>query len=218
MKTSILQPLSHSVTVSGTTFVYPPITNVFLSEIINKIMEDAMKRLFLLFLVIGTCLILFSCSADNLTAPEINQSDQLPAPLAKKVTTYFDGISTNIGVLDPGKTITLPSGRVLIRGLVVQTEDILNDPRVAGIVTWVVNLDIYPDGTDKRWGTGELIIPSVGRWNMPYIGWKREGYVTYEVDGHGKGDLRGLKAHWTYKKEAIPGAPFNVDGYIIERN
>ena len=178
-----------------------------------------MKRFTFLFFIIATAIFIFGCSADDLTAPEISQSDQLPDPLAKKVTTDFNGISTNTGMLAPPKIINLPNGVIMWRGLVVQTDDDLSDSRVDGIVTWVVNLDIYPDDTDKRWGSGELTIPGVGRWDMTYKGWKTpEEGVTYEVDGHGKGDLRGLKAHWTYKKEAIPGAPFNVDGYIIERN
>ena len=175
-----------------------------------------MKHSILMFLVIGAIMILFGCSGDNPTAPVVNQNDQAPASLAK-VKTEFSGISTTFAVLDPGKTVTLPDGRVLIRGLVVQTEDILTDSRVTGIVTWVVNLDIYPDGTDKRWGTGELIIPGIGRWDMPYKGWLREGHVTYEVDGHGKGELRGLKAHWTYLKPPNQGF-FDVQGYIIENN
>ena len=165
-----------------------------------------------------------TCSVDNATAPEmsqapeISQSDQLPDPLAKKVTTYFNGISTNTGMLAPPKIINLPNGVIMWRGLVVQTDDDLSDSRVDGIVTWVVNLDIYPDDTDKRWGSGELTIPGVGRWDMTYKGWKTpEEGVTYEVDGHGKGELRGLTAHWTYLKPPT-AAEFTVNGYIIERN
>jgi hypothetical protein len=174
-----------------------------------------MRNSILIFIIIGIVMIFIGCSENNAFNPELNQNDQGIASFEKKTTTYFSGTSTTIEVLDPGKTTTLPDGRVLIRGLVVQTEDILSDSRVSGTVTWVVNLDIYPDGTDKRWGTGELIIPDVGRWNMPYIGWLRDGYVTYEVDGHGKGDLRGLKAHWTY--HTVPGTPFDIKGFIIEK-
>jgi len=180
-------------------------------------MEDAMRSLLIMFLIVGTGLLFFGCSNESITTPELNQNDQVLGPLEKKTTIYFSGTSKTIAVLDPGKEIILPDGRVLVRGFVVQTEDIMNDPRVSGIVTWVVNMDIYPDGTDKRWGTGELIIPNVGSWIMPYIGWKQEGSVTYEVDGHGKGDLKGLKAHWTYFVENPPGI-FDVQGYIIEKD
>ncbi len=69
---------------------------------------------------------------------------------------------------------------------------------------------------DKRWGTGELIIPDVGIWDMNYKGWANPDSVIYEVDGHGKGEFRGLKAHWRYYKSYGPG-PFAVKGYIIEK-
>ena len=177
-----------------------------------------MKRLYLMFLFIVTGLIFFSCSTDNPTAPEMSQSDQFTAPLSKKTTTYFSGASTNIGLLDPGKTTVLPNGRVQIRGLIVQTEDILTDSRLSGIVTWVVHMNIYPDGSDKRWGSGELIIPNMGKWDMTYKGWFIPGEgLTYEVDGHGKGELQGLKAHWTYFLLNPPGV-FDVQGYIIEND
>ena len=136
--------------------------------------------------------------------------------MEKKVYTYFCGTSTNIGVLDPGKTITLPNGCVMTRSLVVQTEDILNDTRVAGIVTWVVHRNVC-EGNVELWGSGELIIPNVGRWDMTYKGWWPLGEtLTYEVDGHGKGELRGLKAHWTYVLDLNLGI-FDVNGFIIEK-
>ncbi len=69
-----------------------------------------MKRLILMFLVIATVMIFFGCSENNALDPELNQNDQAPAFLAKKVFTYFSGTETFIAFLDPGKTIILPSG------------------------------------------------------------------------------------------------------------
>jgi hypothetical protein len=176
-----------------------------------------MRRSILLSLVIGAGLIFFGCSENNPTAPEMSQNDQVPASLDKKVMAYFEGTSTNIGLVDAGKTVTLPNDRVQIRGLVVRTEDISTDSRVAGIVTWVVNMNIYPEGNDTRWGSGELVIPGVGKWNMTYKGWFTPGEgLTYEVDGHGKGELKGLTAHWTYFLPNPPGV-FDVQGFIIEQ-
>jgi hypothetical protein len=181
-------------------------------------MEDAMKPLLVMFLIVGTGLLFFGCSNESITTPELSQSDQTLAPLAKKTYAYFSGTSVNIGALNPPKINNLPTGVVQWRGLVVQTDDEMTDPMVDGIVTWVVHLDIYPDGSDKRWGTGELIIPDVGSWDMTYKGWFIPGEgLTYEVDGHGKGDLKGLKAHWTYFLESPPGV-FDVQGYIIEND
>ena len=175
-----------------------------------------MKRLILVFLFVGIAVIYFGCSENNPSAPELNQSDQVTASLEKKVHTYFSGTSTNIGTLDPGKTITLPNGCVMTRGLVVQTEDILTDPRVTGDVTWVVNRNVY-EGNIELWGSGELKIPNVGRWDMTYKGWWPSGGVLrYEVDGHGRGELKGLKAHWTYVL-ILPEGYFEVNGYIIEK-
>ena len=42
-----------------------------------------MKRLILMFLVIGTVLIFFGCQEESALAPELSQSEQLPAPLEK---------------------------------------------------------------------------------------------------------------------------------------
>ena len=172
-----------------------------------------MKQLIVVLLFFGTAMIYFGCSDDG----PLNSDEQLNTSLEKKVYSYFSGTSQNIGVVDPGKTNILPDGTIHIRGLIVQTNEIMNDSRVTGIVTWVVNMNIYPDGSDDRWGTGELEIPNVGRWDMHYVGWFVPGEgLTYEVDGHGKGDLRGLKAHWTYFLLQPPGI-FDVQGYIEEK-
>jgi hypothetical protein len=185
--------------------------------------EGSMKRLILLFLIIGATLSFFGCSEKNPSAPELNQGDQVTTSLNKNEHTPFNGTSTSIlPPVDFGKKTVLPNGRVQVRGFIIDTEDIMNDDRVTGTVRWVVHWNEYytEEGEfiyDKRWGTGELIIPDVGRWDMTYKGWANvEEGVTYEVDGHGKGELRGLKAHWIYKKPLAPG-PFNVTGYIVEK-
>ena len=177
-----------------------------------------MKHVMVMLAIVVTGLLFFGCSEENLTTPELNQSDQVLASLAKKTYSYFSGSSVNIGMVTPPKVNNLPNGMVHWRGLVVQTDDDMSDSRVDGIVTWVVHLDIYPDGSDKRWGTGELIIPNMGSWDMTYKGWFIPGEgLTYEVDGHGKGELQGLKAHWTYFLLNPPGV-FEVQGYIIEND
>ena len=174
-----------------------------------------MKRTMLASLLIAIGLLIGGCTDQDPVAPELTQRGQVP-PSLEKAVSYFDGTSVNIGLVDAGKTNALPNGRVQIRGLVVRTSDVLSDPRVSGTVTWVVHMDIFEDGSDKRWGSGELIIPDVGSWDMTYKGWLVPGEgLTYEVDGHGKGELKGLKAHWTYFLPNPPGV-FDVQGYIIE--
>lgn len=189
-----------------------------------------MKNLSVMFLIIVTSLALFSCSKDNPAAPELkqdpeigqipesSQSNLFPNPLTIKNLACFSGTSTNTGVINPGVTKTLSNGTVQIRGLVVKTEDEMTDPRVSGVVTWVVNMNIYQQGNDIRWGTGELIVPNGGKWKMEYVGWKtsKQGIweIRYEVWGRGNDGLSGLKAHWTYILPNPPGI-FDVHGYII---
>jgi hypothetical protein len=172
-----------------------------------------MKRLVVVFLLLVIAVFYVGCSENYPSDPNIPSANTL-----EKTYAFFSGTSTTTAWVKDPKIITLPDGRELWRGLIVTTNDvILDEPRVNGEVTWVVNLDAYPDGSDKRWGTGELIIPNMGRWDMTYKGWYIPGEgVTYEVDGQGKGELRGLKAHWTYFVET-PGNPFEVTGFIIEK-
>lgn len=176
-----------------------------------------MKSLILVLLFLGVTMFYLGCSDNNTTAPELNTSDQVKTTLDKKVVIDFSGTSSNTQVVQPPKITDLPNGGALWRGFVVTTDDAMSDARVTGTVTWIVNLNIYPDGSDKRWGIGELVIPDRGKWQMPYYGWKTaDGVVHYEVDGHGKGEFQGLKAHWTYVKPSTQ-AYFDVDGSIIEK-
>jgi hypothetical protein len=168
---------------------------------------------------IGICFILIfaGCSTENPTAPAVSQDNDAINTLAKKVVSYFEGTSlTVLPPEDPGKMINLPTGKTMIRGFVVKTLDDMDDMRVTGTVLWIVHMDIYMDGSDERWGSGELIIPDVGKWDMTYKGWADPMVgVRYEVDGHGKEGLKGKKAHWTYLKP--PGQQhFDVQGYILE--
>jgi hypothetical protein len=61
-----------------------------------------MKRLIFMFLVIGATMIFFGCSENNPSAPELSQSDQLTASLAKKpasCTTEYDFVG-HLGEFD----------------------------------------------------------------------------------------------------------------------
>lgn len=175
-----------------------------------------MKHLISALLFFGIITVYSGCSDNAISDPEIFGNNSGSVSLDKKIYSYFSGTSVNIGVIDPGKTNILPDGTVHIRGLIVQTDDQLSDSRVNGIVTWVVNMNIYPDGSDNRWGSGELIIPDIGKWDMNYTGWFIPGDgLTYEVNGHGKGELKSLKAHWTYFLLNPPGV-FDVNGFIEE--
>ncbi len=175
-----------------------------------------MKRFICIFLLAGVAMFYFGCSENSPIAPELNKDNQSTTNLGKQtVYTYFNGTSeTQLPFIYNGRMNILPDGTVQIRGCIVATEDILTDPRISGMMTWIVNMDIYPDGSDKRWGSG---VSENELWDLTFKGWNDpvvEG-VTYEVNGHGKGDYSGMKTHMTYLKPV--GEPlFTVDGYIIE--
>jgi hypothetical protein len=168
-----------------------------------------MKSLILAFLFIVTAMLYIGCSDNNPAVPELNQSNQLTA---KKTYTFFDGTSYTFA-LEEGHMIFLPDGTLRIIGWIAYTDDQLSDPRINGIMTWKGSMDIYPDGSDKRWGSGES---EDGQWDLRFDGWLDlvEG-VRYEVDGHGKGEYRGLKIHMTYLKP-VGDTIFTVSGYIVE--
>ena len=175
-----------------------------------------MKNLIFIFLFFGVATLYIGCSDNNPSAPQLNQNDQLTSNLEKStIYSYFTGTSeTQFPFVYDGRTNILPDGTIQIRGCIVETEDILSDARISGIITWIVHLDIYPDGSDKRWGSGET---EDRQWDMTFKGWYDlvDG-VTYEVEAHGKGEYKGMTAHLTYRKPI--GEPlFAVNGYIIER-
>ena len=155
------------------------------------------------------------CSETGPTAPVVSDDNQTPASLGKIAITKFEGKSQTILLHDPGTSTPLPGGYVLDRGIVVETRDELDDPRVNGNVVWVVNDILDAEGYGKLWGTGELIIPDVGYWEMKYVGWLTAEGLTYEVGGKGRGGLEGSIAHWTYVRTAP--SQFDVVGFIIER-
>lgn len=172
-----------------------------------------MKRLICIFLLTGAAMFYFGCSENNPIDPNLNQDDQSITSLGKKFHyTYFDGTSYTFA-LEEGHMIFLPDGTLRIIGWVAYTDDQLSDPRISGIMTWRGSMDIYPDGSDIRWGSG---VSEDGQWDLRFNGWLDlvEG-VTYEVDGHGKGEYRGMKIHMTYLKP-IGDTLFTVNGYIIE--
>jgi hypothetical protein len=184
-------------------------------SLFQRHLEDAMKRFILVSLAIGTGLVFFGCSEADPTAPEMNQHAQLPAPLEKISVTNFSGTSETILQHAPGTSTPLPGGGVFNKGIVVETRDELDDPRVNGNVVWVVNAIFDAEGFGTLWGTGELIIPGVGKWDMKYVGWLTSDGLTYEVGGRGRDGLKGSVAHWTYVMTAP--SHFNVEGFIIAR-
>ncbi len=67
-----------------------------------------MKRLILVFFLVGITAIYFSCSDNNPSAPGLNPNEQETTTLDKKVQNYFEGTSVTFTVLDFGKTTNWP--------------------------------------------------------------------------------------------------------------
>jgi len=178
-----------------------------------------MKISMMMLLIVSIFIFFCSCSEDPV-APSIMQDSQENIGLAKEVQMDFSGESwSDPSSITWGKVVELPSEVVLVRGFLISTDDFMNNPLVTGRIDWVVHWNAYLDGSDTRWGTGKLIVEDVGYWDLVYKGWRtagEEGVVTYEVDGTGKGELiRGLKAHWTYKRPHDQPY-FTVTGSIIK--
>jgi hypothetical protein len=176
-----------------------------------------MKITIMILFLIGMFTFFCGCSEDPM-APVVMQESQESIELAKKIRMDFSGESwSDVSSITMGKQKVLPNGVVLVRGFLISTDEFMDHPWVTGRIDWVVHWNAYPDGSDKRWGTGEMIVPDVGKWDLVYKGWKTtEGKVTYKVRGIGKGELiRGMKAYWTYVKPADQPF-FTVTGFIIK--
>jgi hypothetical protein len=190
-----------------------------------------MKRLILMFLVIGTGLIFFGCSENNPSAPELNQNDQVTTSLAK-AKTPFTGTSNFVQPLDPGTTTLLPNGKTLVKGELVEWYDEANDLRVTGQSIWYINSLTEEDGLSaKIWGKAEINVgvenpgdESRGKWEISWHGWVTPtGNETHpftivaEAVGTGKeGEVKGLVAKWTYTMDLENGFFYASEGFIIE--
>lgn len=182
-------------------------------------MEETMKRSILMFLVIGTAIIFFGCSDNNVTAPESNQ--------------LFAGTCIWIADIDAGITTVLPDGRTLITEQTSEWYDSTNVGMTTGQSFWNVNWLIEEDGNAQLWGTSELLADGgSGKWELTWSGTRTptsggsfiewESPFRIEVDGVGngiEGDVNGLEAIWTYTMDF--DGNFNTlfyisEGYIIK--
>jgi hypothetical protein len=166
-----------------------------------------MKHLNLLLLLIGTILFVFSCSEDDSTSPEQDQANQV---------TMFTGTENPVAVYNEGTVTPLPSGLALVEGGVFEYRDESSDPRITGKVM-VYATGIF-DSTfcGPCWATGEFTPDNGGSWDLRFIGERSvtEGSLG-EVIAHGKGELDGLTALWTYK--CLPGeTEYTIEGFILE--
>jgi len=174
-----------------------------------------MKRLNLVFLVLGVSIIFFGCSKDDSLAPELGQSDQVTNSLksAKIPFTEFSGTSTPVAVPDYGTPTVLPNGKTKITGMIAEWYDAASDPLVTGTSIWYEDWMIEADGSSAHvGGKADIILnDDGGTWKVSWHGMLTayEGYTLYDPThpftavayavGTGKtGDVKGMVAHWTY--------------------
>ena len=183
-----------------------------------------MKHLLIMFLACGLILLVAACSQDNPAEPVVNQSDQVPAFLAKAHTEFY-GDSRFTGRSD-GISTLLPNGKIMIKGETSYWNDTMTDPRATGQSIWYINKKVERDGSVNAWGKGELITDfnGGGKWEMTWHGRVTftDGFLIVDyVVGTGKeGSVQGLIGKWTYRSELDANEPtgfyYKVTGYIVE--
>lgn len=170
-----------------------------------------MKRLNLIFLIIGVAIIFSGCSKEDFLAPDLSQIDQETTTLkATKVKRTFEGVCTFIA--------PVPN----------TWYDATDDWRVTGTTIWV-----QPD-PGVFGGTAELFVDAKnphdenrGKWEMVWNGeitFSAEGVllVAY-VTGIGvEGKVKGMEANWTYTMDYVgtdfPNPENPTFFYAIEGN
>jgi len=177
-----------------------------------------MKRLNLMFLIVGTTLFFFGCSKDKPSATELIHNEQKTSSLAKRSVVSFNGEEKFIAMHNPGTWTALPNGLSLAKGGVYEYYDEASDPRVTGKLVLYVNGVFDNTFSGKFSGTGELTTDIGGGWDLKIVGERiaTEGSFADAI-GHGKGIFEGLVAHWTYERLEPEKDDFTFEGFIIER-
>jgi len=169
-----------------------------------------MKRLNLMFWIIGVSIIFWGCSHG------LSQSDQVTNSLksAKTPITEFSGISTPVAVPEPGTKTVLPNGKTIITDMIAEWYDDADpdDENVTGQSIWYENWMIEADGSSAHvWGEADVNLDNGGTWKISWHGTitAYEGKTLYDqtnpftavahAKGTGKtGDVKGMVADWTY--------------------
>ena len=157
-----------------------------------------MKRLNLLFLILGVVtIVFFGC-----------KEDECPTP----TPTEFTGTSIPVLPGDEGITTVLPDGRTLIDGQTAEWYEEATDWMVTGQSFWIVNwlIEKEPPFTAQLWGTAVINVgvkntgdASRGKWELSWQGVQtptQDGFkIVVDAVGTGtEGEVKGLFANWTY--------------------
>jgi hypothetical protein len=143
----------------------------------------------------------------------------LPA-YAKAEKTEFSGSWSLETYINPG-VCTYPDGNVHCRGVILQAEIDVSDPRVSGVETVVANYNLQPGPlgfyTGPMWGTSRIENEG-GYWDTVWTAFQDEqGFLYIQAVAHGHGDYDGLKMHASLASVSPdPEIPLAVSGYVLE--
>jgi hypothetical protein len=115
--------------------------------------------------------------------------------IAKSTMTSCTGTETLVDVLDPG-IWTFPDGRIHVRGMVMQYEEVSSCPQLAGINTVTMNANWDANEVGPIWGTARPETHDGGVWEVTWTGKTyADGSSAYRAVGHGvAGSVEGLHA------------------------
>ena len=161
-----------------------------------------------ILLLTGAIVLIFSCSKNSTNVSETDQFEK---------ATKFSGAEEFITMHDQGSWTPLPNGLALAQGGVFEYYDTASDPRVTGKVILHVNALFDSTISGEFSGIGELTTNIGGSWDLKIVGERIAAKGSFaEAIGHGKGELEGLIAYWTYERLEPEKDDFTFEGYIIE--
>jgi hypothetical protein len=135
------------------------------------------------------------------------QSTPAPSPSPVAVT----GTNT-VGTADAGTDTTVGDVEQ-IRAMVLSGPTTNSDPRVSGLATVHVNIDIQPGQSAVLWGTATIEGPD-GAWTGPFTGLIEKGYTIHRIASvlKGTGAYAGLQ--YRYTQTSTDGGTFDSSGVI----
>ncbi len=197
-----------------------------------------MKRLIIMFLVIGITMFIYSCSEQSPTAPEISQNDQSATSLEKKIIEKFTGTSEWVKDISFGEPPEiLSNGKLKLKGMISEWYENTSCSMVTGQSIWTVNWLIDADWSRaKLWGTADINVgvkedgdPVLGTWQLLWHGRLTEGIydeatgffsggkIVVKAIGKGKsGIVKGMIGHWTYTMNIAEGFVYSSHGFIVK--
>ena len=128
---------------------------------------------------------------------------------AEAIMTTFTGTEGPCPLIEHGDWLTLPSGNLHVRGMVIRCRDEMSDPRATGYNTIVINGNWDPTGNGPVWGTWELEVDGGGSWVGTWEGTKTGPAFVIHAQGNGVGIYEGMK-YWA------EGPAIDLQGRILD--